>query len=114
MLCHGPDGGGQPWLGPALIDSPWLLGNDQIAIRILLDGMTGPVEVDGVKWDATMPTQRENSDFSDENVAGLLTWLRRQWGHGGDPITTEGVARVRENTSDRIMPWTVKELREVE
>lgn len=114
MLCHGTDGTGLPWLGPSLIDSPWLLGNDPIAVRILLDGMTGPVEIDGIEWNATMPTQRENPKFSDSKIAGLLTWLRRQWGHRGDPVNPMSVKRIREATSDRILPWTVKELREVE
>ncbi len=110
-LCHGPSGKGQPGLGPSLIDSPWLLGEESIPIRLVLDGFTGPVEVDGETWDITMPGHRENPLLDDEGIAAVLTWTRRQWGHAGDPIDPQKVTDLRRLTAGRTLPWTVETLK---
>jgi mono/diheme cytochrome c family protein len=110
-LCHGPSGKGQPGLGPSLIDSPWLLGEESIPIRLVLDGITGPVEVDGETWDITMPGHRENPLLDDEGIAAVLTWTRRQWGHAGDPIDPQKVTDLRRLTAGRTLPWTVETLK---
>jgi mono/diheme cytochrome c family protein len=111
-LCHGPAGEGQPGLGPSLIDSPWLLGEGSIPIRLVLDGLTGPVEVEGETWDITMPGHRENPLLDDEAIAAILTWVRRQWGHGADPIDPKAVTELRQLTAGRTLPWTVETLKE--
>ena len=110
-LCHGPSGTGQPGLGPSLIDSPWLLGEESIPIRLVLDGLSGPVEVDGEIWDITMPGHRESPIIDDEGIAAVLTWARRQWGHGADPIDPKTVTDLRRLTADRTLPWTVETLK---
>ncbi len=111
-LCHGPAGKGQPGLGPSLIDSPWLLGEESIPIRLVLDGLTGPVEVEGETWDITMPGHRENPLLDDEGIAAILTWVRRQWGHGAEPIDPKAVTELRQLTAGRTLPWTVETLKE--
>jgi mono/diheme cytochrome c family protein len=111
-LCHGPAGRGQPALGPSLIDSQWLLGEESIPIRLVLDGLSGPVEVAGEVWDITMPGHRENPLLDDEGIAALLTWARRQWGHGASPIDPKSVSELRLLTSGRTLPWTVETLKE--
>jgi mono/diheme cytochrome c family protein len=111
-LCHGTAGEGQPGLGPSLIDSPWLLGEGSIPIRLVLDGLTGPVEVEGETWDITMPGHRENPLLDDEAIAAILTWVRRQWGHGADPIDPKAVTELRQLTAGRTLPWTVETLKE--
>ncbi|MDE0961418.1 MAG: hypothetical protein OSB09_11635, partial [Planctomycetota bacterium] len=110
-LCHGSAGRGQAGLGPSLIDSRWLLGEESIPIRLVLDGLTGPVAVAGEIWDITMPGHRENPLLDDEGIAAILTWSRRQWGHGADPIDPKAVAELRQLTAGRILPWTVETLK---
>lgn len=108
--CHGSSGSGLSGLGPSLIDSPWLLDEAQVPVRIVLDGLTGPIEVDGETWDLTMPGHRENPRLADEDIAGLLTWARRQWGHQADPISPQQVLTIREATRGRKLPWTIQSL----
>ncbi len=110
--CHGSGGQGLPGLGPTLQGSEWLLGDEDVPIRIILDGLTGPITVEGEVWDLTMPGHRENPKMTDTEISALLTWIRRQWGHGADPVSPETVQRVREETSDRKQPWTAELLRE--
>ncbi|MDG1455105.1 MAG: hypothetical protein P8R38_02765, partial [Planctomycetota bacterium] len=89
---------------------PWLLDEAQVPVRIVLDGLTGPIEVDGETWDLTMPGHRENPRLADEDIAGLLTWARRQWGHQADPISPQQVLTIREATRGRKLPWTIQSL----
>ena len=110
--CHGSGGQGLPGLGPSLQGSEWLLGEEDVPIRIILDGLTGPITVDGEVWDLTMPGHRENPKMTDTEISALLTWIRRQWGHGADPVSPKTVQRVREKTADRKQPWTAELLRE--
>ena len=45
--------------------------------------MSGPLVIDGERWDLEMPALvAEESD-----IAAVLTYVRREWGHGADPIT---------------------------
>ena len=47
--CHGVDGQGVPSLGPPLVNSEWVPGAPEIAIRVVLHGLEGPIEVGGVR-----------------------------------------------------------------
>jgi mono/diheme cytochrome c family protein len=51
--------------------------------------------------------------LDDRQVASILTYARREWGHVADPIDPEDVARVRAQTKDRTDAWTEKELLKV-
>jgi putative membrane-bound dehydrogenase-like protein len=106
--CHGADGSGQPGLAPSLVGSPWLLDTDGWPIRIVLHGVTGPIRVGGEEWNLAMPGHAHDPRFTDEAVAGLLTYTRRAWGNAGEPITPAQVAAVR--ASARAMPWRAEEL----
>lgn len=113
-LCHGPQGEGLRGLGPSLHGSPRVERHADSLVRIILDGLSGPLEIDGVEWNETMPGQRANDAFDDEAIAGLATWLRRQWGHRGEPVTPGTVSEIRSATRDRRLPWTDEELRGME
>ena len=43
-------------------------------------------------------------------MAAILTYARRAWEHGADPVTVEKVAETREAFAERETPWTAKEL----
>ena len=66
-------------------------------MRIVLNGMTGPVRVRGRDWNLPMPPWRANLD--DNQAAVVLTFVRSQLGsnHAG-PITPEFVAAARKET----------------
>ena len=108
--CHGSHGAGQAGLAPPLVGSPWVRHSDDWLVRIVLAGMTGPLAIDGEMWDATMPPHGADPRFDDDTLAGLATHLRRSWGHADRPVAPETVARIRADTRDRALPWTVAEL----
>jgi hypothetical protein len=48
--------------------------------------------------------------LTDEQIAGVLTYIRREWGQDGTPVDVATVKQVREMTKDRTRPWKHDEL----
>jgi mono/diheme cytochrome c family protein/glucose/arabinose dehydrogenase len=100
QACHQPDGRGQERLAPSLVDSELALAAPDISARILLNGKEGPVGL--------MPPV--GSVLSDEQIAAVLTYVRREWGQPGTPVEAATVKDVRALTAGRTRPWTHDEL----
>jgi len=105
--CHQLDGRGQRGLAPPLRDSEWVTGSTDRLIRIALHGVRGPIEVDGSNWDLEMPGQ---GHLSDDELAQVLSYLRRAFGHTGSCIEKSMVQKVRKATKRRSSAWTATEL----
>lgn len=109
--CHQPNGQGIPAAVPPLVGSHWVTGTAEAGIKIVLHGVTGPIEVNGETWNMTMPGFSGNeAALDDERIAGILTYIRREWGHEASPVTTEQVAEMRRVHVTRSRPWTADEL----
>ncbi len=106
-VCHQPTGAGMPGLAPPLANSEWVLGSADRAIRIVLGGLTGPIEVAGTKWQLEMPGL---PILSDEDIAAALTYIRREWEHTESAVAPQQVAAIRAATKSRTKPWTAEEL----
>ena len=77
-ICHGNDGMGDKVTYPPLAGSEWLKEKpDAEIVKIILQGLTGPITVDGKEWNSTMlpPGVTDSRD-----LASLLTYLRRHFG----------------------------------
>ena len=48
--------------------------------------------------------------LNDEQIASVLTYIRREWGNTGTPVAAEDVREVRGLTKTRTRPWTDAEL----
>ena len=109
LSCHQLDGRGQEALAPPLAGSQWVTNSPERLIRIVLHGMRGPVKVGDkvMEFPAEMPALFV---LDDEQIAGLLTYIRRSWGHAASPVRPEAVKKVRDATADRIETWTEAEL----
>jgi mono/diheme cytochrome c family protein/glucose/arabinose dehydrogenase/HEAT repeat protein len=106
--CHQPDGGGLVNVAPRLSGSDWVSGLPDRLIRIVLHGLYGPIEVDGEKWNLHMPGL--GAALDDEEVAGVLTYVRRAWGNSSQAVRPAQVTTVRKQSGSRTLAWTVKEL----
>lgn len=113
-LCHQLTGLGVPNQFPPLAGSEWVnaAGPNRI-IRIVLNGLGGPVDVKGTKWDAQMPPF--GGAFTDEQIAAVVTFIRqnKEWGAGGGAVKPEQVKAIRDATSSRSNPWTAEDLQKV-
>jgi mono/diheme cytochrome c family protein/glucose/arabinose dehydrogenase len=106
--CHQPHGFGLDGLAPPLVDSEWVLGKPDILARIVMHGLAGPVKVSGRTYNLAMPPLPQ---LTDEDIAGVLTYLRREWEHNGSPVETKAVTTIREQNKGRMMMWTEEELK---
>jgi mono/diheme cytochrome c family protein len=105
--CHQPTGLGQDGLAPPLVDSDWVTGSPDRLARIVLGGVRGPLNVKGRIWELEMPPVWV---LSDTEIASLLTYVRREWGHQASAIPPEFIAKVRKDTETREEAWTEAEL----
>ena len=106
--CHQPHGYGLDGLAPPLVDSDWVLGKPDVTTRIILHGLGGPIKVGNRIWDLSMPPM---GMLSDEEVAGVLTYIRREWEHNGSPVDAKFVTGIRKQYADHSNSWTADELR---
>jgi mono/diheme cytochrome c family protein len=100
MACHQEDGRGREKVAPSLLGSQLALAAPPIPIRILLHGKEGPVGL--------MPPL--GGGLTDEQIAGALTYIRRQWGNAASAVDPSTVKEVRAATAGRTRPWTNDEL----
>lgn len=115
QTCHGPDGNGVKSLAPPLNQSEWVTGDKRKLISIVLFGLTGPVEVNGHVYKAPeinvdMPGIGYDKDLPNEDVAQLLSFIRKSWRNNADEVSTEEVKQVRERLKSRQKAFTVEEL----
>jgi len=95
-VCHQDQGTGLPGVFPPIAESDYVAAHDkQALIRIVLNGLTGPVKVNGQDYNSVMPPM---SQLTDDEVANILTYVRRDWNGAGDVVTKDEVARVRAAT----------------
>ncbi|WP_026462901.1 DUF7133 domain-containing protein [Adhaeribacter aquaticus] len=115
QTCHGADGNGVKSLAPPLNQSEWVTGDKNKLISIVLFGLTGPVKVNGHLYQAPeingdMPGIGYNKDLPNEDIAQLLSFIRKSWRNNADPISTEEVTKVRQKLKDRQKAFTAAEL----
>jgi mono/diheme cytochrome c family protein len=97
--CHQANGGGDGTRFPPLAGSEWVSGDKTRLIRVVLNGLQGPIEVKGVPYSEIMPAH--GSFMSDEQVAEVLTYVRGNFGNTSGPVTKEEVATVRKGGTVR-------------
>jgi mono/diheme cytochrome c family protein len=99
---------GQEGLAPPLVGSEWVAGSDQRLARIVLHGLRGPIKVQQQVYALDMPALAIALD--DDQVAAVLTYVRRQWGQSAAPVDPAIVKKIREETTQREDAWTEVEL----
>ena len=108
--CHQPTGKGLDPAFPSLEKSPWVTGDDTRLIKLTLKGLMGPLELNGKKYDGTVPMTPFGGLLKDEEIAAVLTFVRNSFGNQAPPITTAQVKQVREATAGKATFYTVEEL----
>lgn len=106
--CHQANGQGLPGAFPPLAGSPYVLGDPKRTVSIVLDGLHGPITVNGKTFNGQMPTWK--GQLSDAEIAAVLTYVRSTWGNKAPAVTPELVKEMRAKFGQRPGPWTVPEL----
>ncbi len=90
--CHQLDGRGLSAVFPPLAESDYLMADKKRSIRLVLEGLSGPIEVNGAQFNNVMPPF---ANLTDHEIADVLTFVRNSFGNQGDAVTDEEVAKVR-------------------
>jgi len=95
--CHQPNGQGIPNAFPPLAGSDYLNADKTRAIGLVMWGHSGPIQVNGAKYDGVMPAL----GLTDEQVANVLTYVYSEWKNAGHDVTPTEVAAVRKKTAPK-------------
>ena len=106
--CHLPDGTGNGETYPPLAGSEWVTGDEARLVRVILHGLTGPIDVEGESYSGVMPPW--GPTLKDEEIAAVATYVRTAWGNKAPAVSAATVARLRAAHASRTAPWTAAEL----
>jgi len=114
ILCHQPTGLGSPSQQyPPLAKSEWVLAREPgRIIRIVLNGLQGPLTVTGQQFNSNgMVPWRDT--LTDQQIADVLTYVRNEWGNNAPEVKLEQVKVIRDKTAGRSGQWLADELLKV-
>lgn len=94
-VCHQENGKGLAGVFPPLDESDYLLADKRRAIEVVLNGLSGPITVNGKPYNSVMPPM---SQLNDDEIANILTYVLNAWNNKSETITAEEVAEVRATT----------------
>ena len=95
FACHQMRGQGIPGVFPPLAGSDYLLADIDRAIRVVCEGLSGEITVNGRRYAGVMPP----AVLEDEEVALVLNHVLRNWGNSGPEVTADRVKKVRATTA---------------
>lgn len=117
-VCHQPEGQGIPFAFPPLAGSDWITRDPETPIRIVLLGLTGPIDVNGSSFNLVMPppgtalpgSTEAPLPLDDAQIAEAITYARTHFGNTASPVDADMVRKVRDSLGGRTTPWTAAEL----
>ena len=112
ITCHQANGLGIPGQYPPLAGSEIVLGDaTNHTIAIVLKGLQGPLTVKGQAFNNAM--QPWEGQYTDQQLAAILTYVRSDWGNNAPPVTADMVKQIRDAIKDRKEQWTWPELQKM-
>ena len=90
--CHQQNGKGALGRMPPLAGTDWVVGDKERLIRVVLNGLEGSIEVNGETYNSVMPG---HSFLSDDDIAIILTYIRKSFGNEASVISSEEMKVVR-------------------
>ena len=91
MGCHMENGMGVPRMNPPLVNSPYVMGNANSLIELVLKGSEFFGNADR-NYNNLMASF---SALTDEQIADLITYIRNNYADTGDEISAGDVKNVR-------------------
>jgi mono/diheme cytochrome c family protein len=113
--CHGSDGKGLPTqAAPALRGAKHINADKDLAIRILMNGLSGPIE--GKTYPSVMLAMNDNTD---EWIAAVASFIRYEFvgtsirvgkSRQSAVVQVADVKKIREQHAGKTSAWTIEEL----
>jgi len=92
VVCHQASGEGVPNAFPPIVQTEYVSGDTERLIDIVLNGLTGEIEVNGEVYNGVMVA---HNFLSDAEIADVITYVRSNFGNEAPAVTAEEVAAVR-------------------
>jgi len=92
LSCHQADGGGVSNMNPPLIKTTYVLGDKMRLAKIVLNGFSEKVEIEGDIYSNIMPSLNY---LSNQQIADVLTYVRSNFGNKASAVTVAEVAKAR-------------------
>jgi len=92
LSCHQADGGGVPNMQPPIVGGSWVKGDARALALFVMSGGFGSAERKDSSVGNVMPEFRQ---LTDEDLAGILTYIRAKFGGGASAVSAAEVAAAR-------------------
>ena len=100
--CHQADGQGLQASGfPPLAGTKWVTGSEERIIKVVLNGLHGPLEVNGKTFTGDVPMTPFGAILKDDEIAAVVTYVRNSFGNKASVVTPARVKQIREATKDK-------------
>ncbi|HIG31384.1 MAG TPA: c-type cytochrome [Verrucomicrobiales bacterium] len=111
--CHQPNGQGLPKIYPPLNKNPWLFGDDERLIKIVLKGLWGGIEVNGKPFDPSTgvpPMIGFEGMLKDREIAAVINYVRNSFGNEAPFLQADQIGKVRNQVRDRKDFYMIEEI----
>lgn len=92
LACHMATAIGVEGMNPPLIKTKFVLGDKSTLVKIVLNGMTGDLDIDGDTYHGVMAP---HSELTDQQIADVLTYVRNSFGNKASVVTPAQVKTIR-------------------
>ena len=100
MSCHMEDGNGLEGVYPSLVKTGNLADKNRL-VKIISQGMRGPIMVKGVKYDAEMA----GVELADQDVADVINYIRNTWGNKNPLVKASEVGPAKKAVVKGYQPY---------
>ena len=100
ISCHQEQGEGIAGAFPALSKTGNLTDKNKL-VKIILQGMRGPITAKGVKYDGEMAS----ISLTDKETADVINYIRNSWGNKAAMITVADVAAAKKAVVKGYQPY---------
>ena len=105
----------EEWLGETLDESIRVESYKATWLSVGLDALTGPIKVGDKTYQppdvaGAMPGMNTNDKLTNQDVAYIVSYIRKAWNNKAGVITEEDVKTVRQKYKGRQESFTMKEL----
>lgn len=109
--CHGMDGEGMENIGPPLRGSQYLSGSSEKLAMIILNGLQGPIHVNGQLYNFNGSMPNFGNNFSDKDISDIIEYLHNYF----VPERPKGISpdKIKELRNKRSGTLTEKDLLEM-
>ncbi len=109
--CHQPDGKGlSASQFPPLAGTSWVTGSEDRLIKVVLKGMMGPMTIQDKTYSGQAPMTPFGGLLNDDEVAAVLTYVRKSFGNEAPAVLPAKVKQVRAATVKQTGFYTPEQL----